>query len=473
MNENMNGNAIRYEEVFGGCPIVEGGDCAMDTTGIDMSASTTEGAHDPSKYGFKYDANFVTTSTQELSQQQLTLEANLSTSQSLLSKEAIRQAYLNLADHCILTCKFPEALNHLRRAKEYTSNWHQSQEITLLMAEVGINSCNFTTVRNLYDPHMESTTSGGSGSSGGGGGNGGDKSKKQHSSSLGGKGNSSGVFNSKLNAARGLAYLSEGLFTEAARSFLSITSELTNGFNTVLSARDIAVYGGLMALLTLDRSEVANTLVEKNTSFRDRLDKVPLLRDAIRAYVQADYGNCLSLVDQIRGEWEMDMYLKPHAKNLWKRVRGKCLVQYFEPYISVSLQSIMESFAFESIEEAEETVVELIESKDIVGAKIHGVDRTLTKYTVEDVEKRKRRMMMRKLGRMGDGLLDEVEGMILRMACVENGLIVGKKARGGKSKSRRRDFNHLAMSRNAWGLDSSDDEGTPMDADEDYLMETD
>jgi hypothetical protein len=228
-----------------------------------------------------------------------------------------------------------------------------------------------------------------------------------------------------------------------------------------------------MALLTLDRSEVANTLVEKNTSFRDRLDSVPLLRDAIRAYVHAEYGNCLSLVDQIRGEWEMDMYLKPHAKTLWKRVRGKCLVQYFEPYISVSLQSIMESFAFESIEEAEETVVELIESKDIVGAKIHGVDRTLTKYTVEDVEKRKRRVMMRKLGRMGDGLLDEVEGMILRMACVENGLIVGKKSRGGKSKSRRRDFNHLAMSRNAWGLDSSDDEGTPMDADEDYLMETD
>ncbi len=429
--------------------------------------------HAASKYGFKFDANFATMAEENAHQQSLTLESNLNTAQSLLSKECIRQSYLDLAQLCTATGRTPDALNYLRRAKEYSSSSYHTQDIILLMAATGLNSHNYAIVRNLYDPVT------GTGASTGTGGRG---SSKSSSSSSGGVG-SSNTFLSKLNAARGLAYLAEGKFKQAASSFMAIqgndlTSSSTsadgsgNGFNHIISSHDIALYGGLMALLALERTAIASTLVDKETPFRGRLDHVPLLRDAIRCYVRAEYGECLKLIDRLRVDWDKDIYLKHHAKTLWKKVRGKCLLQYFEPYSAVSLQSMTESFAFESVDEAEEVVVDLIESKEIVGAKIQGVERTLTKFSVDELEQNRRRRMMRKLGRVGDGLVDEVEGMILRMACLDNNIIVGKKGRsGGKSRGRRRDWG-VAMSKGAWGLDSSDDdEITPMEADEDILMD--
>ncbi len=415
-------------------------------------------------------------------QQSLTLESNLNTAQSLLSKECIRQAYLDLAQLCTATGRTPDALNYLRRAKEYSSSSYHTQDIILLMAEAGLNSHNYAIVRNLYDPVTGTGGAGTNSNERGGSGRGSSKISSGSGSSSGGGGMSGGNnFLSKLNAARGLAYLAEGKFKQAASSFMAIqnndlsSSSLdggNNGFNHILSSHDIALYGGLMALLTLERTTIASTLVDKETPFRGRLDAVPLLRDAIRAYVRAEYGECLTLVDRLRGDWENDVYLQPHAKTLWRRVRGKCLVQYFEPYSAISLHSMTESFAFESVDEAEEVVVDLIESKEIVGAKIQGVERTLTKLSVEELEQSRRKRMMRKLGRVGDGLVDEVEGMILRMTSVDNNIIVGKKGRsGGKSRSRRRDWG-VAMSKGAWGLDSSDDdEILPMEADEDILMD--
>ena len=86
---------------------------------------------------------------------------------------------------------------------------------------------------------------------------------------------------------------------------------------------------------------------------------------------------------------------------------------------------------------------------------------------------------MRRLGRMGDGLLDEVEGMLLRMICVQKGIIVGQsRGRSGKSRSRRRDWGD-AMSKDAYGIygnDSSDEDGIGemiTEAEEDDLMDTD
>jgi len=395
----------------------------------------------PSTYGFTYDAAFVRTAEQNNLHQIDTLESNLRTSRSSLAKEAILKAGLNLAKHFITTGRTSDALYQLFNAKSYAAGPWQMQEMILLMAETGLNNHSFSKVRELYDPNMETKAS--------------------------------NMFLSKLNAARGVAYLAEGQIKEAAKSFLSTTNELTNEFNQVVSAQDIALYGGLTALLALDRTEIA-AMVEKNGGFRDRLEFVPVLRDAMHCYVRAEYGECLGLIDSLRGGWAKDVYLAPQADSLWRRVRGKCLVQYFEPYASVSLTSMMDSFAFENVDEAEDVVADLLERKEIAGARIDGVNKTLSGSSVDDLERRRRRVMMRKLGRMGDGLLDEVEGMILRMACVENGVVVGKG--GGTSKRNRRDWGP-AMSKSAWGLESSGEEdggeGAMEAEDSADLMETD
>ena len=93
-----------------------------------------------------------------------------------------------------------------------------------------------------------------------------------------------------------------------------------------------------------------------------------------------------------------------------------------------------------------------------------------------------RRKMIRKLGRMGEGLLDEVNGMLLRTACTEKGLVVGKAGgKGLKSRGRRRGWGDAMKESDSgaamFDLYSSDEDGgTDMiieGGDEADLMETD
>jgi len=253
-----------------------------------------------------------------------------------------------------------------------------------------------------------------------------------------------------------------GEYHAAATSFLSITDvNFTNQFNSVLSAEDLALYGGLLGLITLDRAAI-ETKIDVEV-WRGRIDSIPQLREAIRAYMKADYGRCLKLMMMVNagndvgvgnddgsgkvekgGGQEMatikdrmvhDMFLYPHIDVLWKMMREKCIVQYYRPYSSVSLVIMAESFGFDSVDEVEDIVASLIESRRIVGAKIDGVRRTLTSLSVGGLERRKRRMMVKKAGMMGDKLINEVEGMILRVACVENEIVVVDET---KANNRRR-----------------------------------
>ena len=234
----------------------------------------------------------------------------------------------------------------------------QMQEVTLLLAEVYLCLGMFHRVRELYDPNVDGGVVGGGGSgsgprgsstvhhsipvraasvsasapassgSGSGSGSGSESTLAGVGSGPGSSNHHQIMFLSKLNAARGVAYFAEGHMREAANSFLAITGGelLRNEYNRVLSKEDIALYGGLAALLALDRREMGHYFsVDKSrrpqpnhdhdhddgngngsgsssssSSFQNRLDAIPELRDAIQAYIRADYGECLRLVDVLR-----------------------------------------------------------------------------------------------------------------------------------------------------------------------------
>jgi len=120
----------------------------------------------------------------------------------------------------------------------------------------------------------------------------------------------------------------------------------------------------------------------------------------------------------------MDLFLHSHADKLLMLMREKCIIQFFQPYSSLSLIKMKDLFGFDTVDDVEDLVASLIESKRIVGAKIDGVNKTLTRMSVHGLEQRRRKIMMRKVGLMGDRLIDEVEGMILRMSCLENEIVV-------------------------------------------------
>ena len=153
-------------------------------------------------------------------------------------------------------------------------------------------------------------------------------------------------------------------------------------------------------------------------------------------------------------------------------------MQYFEPYSSVSLQTVMNLFAFKSLDEVEDVVAHLIERKEIVNAKIDGVNQTLNDTSVEELERSARRKMIRKLGRTGGRLLDEVDQMLLRMTCTDKGLIVGKVSKAKKSSGRRRGWGDAMKESDSgaamWGLCSSDEDGGDMimEDESDLMMDT-
>ena len=78
------------------------------------------------------------------------------------------------------------------------------------------------------------------------------------------------LFHQKLRAAQGLAHLAEGRYLDSAKTFTSISTDLTNQFNSVISAEDLALYGALLGLATLDRKELHECVIDG--VFKGRLE---------------------------------------------------------------------------------------------------------------------------------------------------------------------------------------------------------
>ena len=70
------------------------------------------------------------------------------------------------------------------------------------------------------------------------------------------------LFHQKLRAGQALAHLAEGRYHESAKMFTSISPELTNQFNSVISAEDLAMYGALLGLASFDRNMLHSLVID-------------------------------------------------------------------------------------------------------------------------------------------------------------------------------------------------------------------
>jgi COP9 signalosome complex subunit 1 len=146
-----------------------------------------------------------------------------------------------------------------------------------------------------------------------------------------------------LKCASGLASLAEGKFNNAARSFLAVDSGRGQAVNEIVSANDIAVYGGLCALATMDRNDL-QTKVLDNSNFRTYLELEPHIRRAIQQFVGGRYSACLSTLENYRADYLLDIYLHKRVTALYQLIRSKSIIQYFIPFSCVTLDSMDEAF---------------------------------------------------------------------------------------------------------------------------------
>lgn len=152
----------------------------------------------------------------------------------------------------------------------------------------------------------------------------------------------------KIAAALGLAQMHAGSYLEAANSFLSIDPSLGDSFNEVITPNDVAVYGGLCALASMDRNELQHRVLD-NASFRNFLELEPHIRRAISFFCNSKFRLCLDILEAYRTDYLLDLHLQRHVSSLYTRIRTKAIQQYLIPFSRVTLDSMAVIFAPEVI----------------------------------------------------------------------------------------------------------------------------
>ncbi|KAL4725564.1 hypothetical protein ACLX1H_007713 [Fusarium chlamydosporum] len=157
----------------------------------------------------------------------------------------------------------------------------------------------------------------------------------------------------------GIALLGLKHYKDAANNFLQVDFTLPPAqYNHIASPNDIAVYGGLLALATMERNELQTQVLE-NQSFRSFLENESHIRKAISLFVNGRYSNCLAILESVRNDYLLDIYLQRHVSTLYSQIRNKCIIQYFIPFSCVTLESLNKAFAPEG-ESVESELVSMI-----------------------------------------------------------------------------------------------------------------
>lgn len=189
---------------------------------------------------------------------------------------------------------------------------------------------------------------------------------------------------------RGLASLRQRNYSEAARNFTMAegpTERRDNAgpanssggggtakwpYSHLLSVSDVAVYGGLTALATMDRGDLQSAVLD-NSNFRLYLEHEPHVRRAIQFFVNARYAECLGVLHSHRVEYLLDLHLHHHVEELLYMIRTECIVRYFQPFSCVSIEALEKAFGVPG-QSIEGDLLRMIHRGDLL-ARINKIDK--------------------------------------------------------------------------------------------------
>ena len=147
----------------------------------------------------------------------------------------------------------------------------------------------------------------------------------------------------RTNAAYALSHMAQGHYHDAAINFLSVDPALADTYTEVLTSNDVAVYGGLCALASMDRTELTAKVLDSPT-FRQFLELEPHIRRAISFFCNSKYSQCLEILEAYKADYLLDLHLHPHVQPIYSAIRSKAIVAYFAPFSRVTLASMAQVF---------------------------------------------------------------------------------------------------------------------------------
>ena len=349
----------------------------------------------------------------------------MSAAQSHLHKEAIRSAYIALAQHDAKTGELRDAMGYLLRATDYCTTRSQTAHISLLILELALHLENYPQVRE-YVTKVEHTLGG--------------AATNTPTSTTGVE-----QVATKLKIASGLQQLAQGDYTAAARSLSTlITTTLPSSgwdWSAVSSPEDLCLYASLLSLATQDRATIMQL-----AEHPEALELVPAMREVLRQFGRANYKGCCESLFEAANNTLLpfpDFYLSKHWAALTKRIREKCLIEYLKAYQCVQLDTMAQQFPFPDLEDM---LVDLI-GKGLVPARLDCQRGILQKVTTERKPPNLKHLERR--------VLDDTYALLVRLACLENDLCVyDESARSRRPAAAAREYDDETS--------SSEVEDTPM-----------
>ena len=241
----------------------------------------------------------------------------------------------------------------------------------------------------------------------------------------------------RLLSARALSELSAAEYKNAARSFLKITAALGRGFSDFISLSDVALYGTITALSSLDREELKRSLQESPT-FLELVENQPATRQLASTFLQGDFSSCLSTLSQVASDLALDPFMAPHTGRLLQLIRQRCLVDYITPYCTIDL-NVMAARFNTTLDALEKELVSMI-GRSVVEARIDLQKKVL--YTHH--ENMERMKYVRALA-LADAYCSLAQKSVLRWQVLRNDLEVPLPSGRDKDKRLKKELSGHGM----------------------------
>ncbi|KAK4456086.1 COP9 signalosome complex subunit 1 [Podospora aff. communis PSN243] len=186
-----------------------------------------------------------------------------------------------------------------------------------------------------------------------------------------------------LAITQGIAYLGQEQYLEAASSFLTADSGIPSStYNEIASANDVAVYGGLLALASMERKDLQSKVLDSST-FRTFLELEPHIRRAVTQFANGRYSACIATLEAHKADYMLDIYLQKHIPAIYSKIRSKCIVQYLIPFSCVTLDTMNAAFGHPDQPTAiEDELVTMIRA-GALKARINTFDRLVTTVSAD------------------------------------------------------------------------------------------
>jgi len=328
------------------------------------------------------------------------LDTDLKNYKSNSIKESIRRGHDDLGDHFLDCGDLSNALKCYSRARDYCTSGRHVVNMCVNVIRVCVYLQNWSHVISYVNKATATPDFS-------------DGNLKNHDHQ---------TLLTRLHCAYGLAELAMRKYKSAAKRFLDANLDYCD-IPDLMSTQNVATYGGLCALATFERAELHKQVITSST-FKLFLELDPQLREVILSFHDSKYGKCLKLLDDIKDNLLLDLYLASHVNQLYSMIRNRSLVQYFSPYLSADLRLMASSFNT-TVNQLEDELMALILDGQIQ-ARIDSHNKVLYSQDVDQ-----RNATFERAMEMGHLYQRRARMLVLRSAILKNNIMVKTVTRGG------------------------------------------